>query len=651
YTGLSITDPLKTINRAYKLIQDDILAANSNVSPATAKAPYVISIMSAQNDFGLVTLDYLTTDGKTVNFSIANNLTIQSYEQAYDKRAVIYTAGTSVNLFNIKVSNVKFDGIKFFGGPSVTCAIVSGVSYSYNIAAVNCVFAFEVLYNGINCKISSTAIDGKNGSGFLLDGITVQNSIFIGPSAKTGTAITFGNGALNLANNIFYRLGTVVKVTDRMDAVQSDIRNSIFLSCTKGLDLAAPAAGIFTVYNSLSFNYGTAGPFAVTNASVTLTYRDTLLRDPKLVDADPLSITVGTLASGTPCVDMGLNGTIVPSTDFNAAVRQDPDIGPIEVTGVTPSGAPAVIFVNPDYTGTPTNGQQTTPYRSLQAAYDAIPGGIATKPYIISLVKGASASYSTGLVMTDLKNFTPENTLTIRSFDMNNRVTLRMAGTIINLLYTKNVIIDGVCFEGSTAALNRGVVGGYNATLGRAENVTIRKCRFTSVYSSARLQPISGLGDGLLVENSIFVMDYGALTTLDAAYPAIEQGTNGGSKYKIYNNTALNDWSCFVKMTTNVSVECANNLIVGSLSLGTVKAGTTLFALNANNYCYRLAYDAAGIILGMVADPLIVMTPTAFDFATPQYGSPLLNAGYTSYGLPRDDYYDRFDGEGKRDVG
>ncbi|MBL8025790.1 MAG: hypothetical protein JNL74_05235 [Fibrobacteres bacterium] len=650
YTGLSITDPLKTLNRAYKLIQNDIIAANGNYTSTYAQEPYVISIMSAQNDFGLVTLDYLMPDGKTVNFSSDNNLTIKSYEQAYDKRAVIYTAGTSVNLFNIKVLNVKFDGIKFFGGPNVSSAIVPGAFFP-NIEFVNCVFAFEVLYNGINCKISSTAIDGKNGSGPIFQDITVQNSIFIGSSAKTGTAITLGDGDLYLANNLFYRLGTVAKVTDRQFPVQSDIRNCIFLSCTKGLDLAAPATGIFNVYNSLSYNYGTAGSFAVTNAAVTLTYRDTLLRDPKLTDADPLSLTVGALSSSTPCVDMGLNGSIVPSTDFNAAVRQNPDIGPIEVNGNTPSSVPAVIFVNPDYTGSVKNGQQATPFISIQAAYDAIPGGLATKPYIISLVKGASATYNSGLVMTDLKNFTPENPLTIRSFDVNNRVTFRMAGTIFNLLYTKNVIIDAVCFEGSTAALNRGVVGGYNATLGRAENVTIRKCRFTSVYSSARLQPISGLGDGLLVENSIFVMDYGALTTLDAAYPAIEQGTNGGSKYKIYNNTALNDWSSFVKMTTNVNVECVNNLVMGTLSLGTVKTGTTLFLLNQNNYCYKLAADAAGNVLGVVADPLIVVTPTTYDFANPQYGSPLIDAGYASYGMPRDDYYDRFDGEGKRDIG
>jgi len=596
-------------------------------------------------------------DPVPVEFTEENPLVIQSYSENYEDRAVVYSTSTSItSQFIIKVSHVKFNMLKFIGGPSVNYVMAIGKPGLSDFSVHSSLFSFETAYNGTNCQISGNAISLKY-EDWIVDGVSVVNNIFIGKNNKSSHGLYVGSGHLTLMNNTFYRMALAARMDDA-DMSEAKISNNVLVSGQFGLIQLMDCTGILNIFNCLAWDFSDSYRFVLSYTPITVNYVDTLWRDPGLSDMDPLSKTVGTLLPTSACIDAGACRAGMLTYDYFGTLHNStPDMGAVEYSGCYASPEDVSIYVREEGDGVGGLGLEENPFHSINGAFNSIPGGLVTKSYrLILLPRSDGLPYSLGFLANLHCNFTRTHPLTIMSEDIEAKVEMAKSGTIFNLRLLKNVVIDGIVFKNTNSSPTAtAILGASHPTIGKTDNVTVRRCKFINTVGS-RLQGLFGLGDSLVVENCIFYSNEAYLSF------CINRDSYGGKYWTVVNNTVLGNWRYFLYLSDLTGSVFANNVVVGiagqtDASYGWALTGSnkSLMAVNVANYIY-LREDANETILPSLNTDMtspLLGTPSALD------NSPLIideigaseHSYYVGSETPKDDFFGRYDVLGKRDLG
>lgn len=652
------SQPFNTLQEAYNevvmLVQNGY--GTQDGALYTASEPFYIEIKSQDNNLQAPVTLYSQYGSNLIDFTGRNSLTIQSHYQNNSNRAMIYSTALNVGtMFNIQVNHVCFNMLKIHGGTSVGAVIMASASNLTGLSIKNCLFAFQSKYNGQSLSIGGTAITAYYGDWKITD-IELINNIFVGRDAKGGQGLYCSDPLLEVINNTFIKMSVGFRI-DNANLTYVTVKNNITISQVYGLAEVVNCTQPMRVDHCLAHDLQNAAYFIIGYSDVS--YVDTLLRDPKIVSSDPLSEEIATILPGSPCIDNGTGDASIGIADYYALGRNNlPDIGAVEFNNNFAVSRPETIYVQEDFEGdvSECNGEFTSPFKTIQAAFNAIPGGMAMRPYLILLKKNTNgSSYANGLNADLHVGFSSENPLTIASADMSNRVEIAKNGTIFYLFYLKHVLVEGITFRSlDNLQYNQAFVGAHHGYLGRTDFITVSKCKFIST-ETAPLFGISALGDSLVVENCLFYSSYSS-----DSYRCIDQGTYGGKYYTIANNTAIGNWRYFLIMSDLSGTRMVNNMVSGiagqtNASYGwAIEGGNrTQMALNKGNYIY-LRTDA-----NKDNSPLINTDITSPVVGMPQTGSPAiitetgtLPADYY-YGpeVPRDDYYGKYDPIARRDIG
>src|SRR3989339_326043 len=662
----SLACPFLTVQDAYNSIIAYIAIgpADGTTGVHSAYEPYVINILSSTMDLSTqVTLNNII-NGEHIDFTESNNLTIQSYYQRYDERTLIYSSATSVNnAFYVKVSHVKFNMLKFAGGTtSWSHAIYSQLNGLEDITIQNCVFSFETNYNNSLYKIGS-GISLLYNQNCIVDNVYVLNNIFIGASNKTGAGIYLGTPHAVIANNTFYRMNYGARIdnanfTENILVIKNNIGSSL---CFALLHLYN-GSGPVKIDHDLAYDFQDSYRFVFKDApNVTVSYSDTLLRDPGITSIDILASKIGTILPESPCIDNGATYEGMPSTDFYTLDRKNnPDIGAVEFNNTYAQNKETRKYVLEETPYTPPDpskpiGDSLNPYGSIYAAFAGIPGGLAMRPYTIVLLPNDGGNYSSFSANIHC-NFTKTNPLTIRAAKITltdgtpYKATIAADGTGIYLSFLRYVNIQDIFFKGLNSSSNYGIRGAYHPVCGGTNNTTVRRCKFicTEAYP---MTGIYGPGDSLKVENCVFYSSYA-----NGQYRCIDKGTYGGACWTVSNNTILGTWGwvftvhSYADFTSSVFV---NNLIYQTVAYNYPAFSTSSYTTITfpssfkNNYIYGRS-DANQTVVPQVN---MGVPSDNVQFGMPAAGSPLIDAGYNGPEATQDDYLGKYDALGKRDIG